>query len=43
MSQGFDISTTQEEKYALVIAVAEGKKNFEEIKAWISVHIKKHV
>lgn len=43
MNQGFDISTTQDEKYALVIAVAEGKKNFEDIKAWISVHIKKQV
>lgn len=43
MNQGLDISSTQEEKYAFVIAVAEGEKKFEDIKAWIFVHIKKHV
>jgi len=38
MNHSFDISAKQEEKYALVIAVAEGQRNFEDIKAWISVH-----
>ncbi|MBL0049239.1 MAG: type II toxin-antitoxin system death-on-curing family toxin [Bacteroidetes bacterium] len=43
MNQGFDISATHQEKYELVIEVAEGKQNFEEIRSWISAHIEKHV
>ena len=43
MDQGFDITATQKEKYKLVIEVAEGKQNFDDIKNWISAHLDKHV
>lgn len=43
MYQGFDISATHLEKYELVIEVAEGKQNFEDIRSWIAAHIEKHV
>ena len=43
MEHGFDILATHMEKYELVIAVAEGKQNFEDIKTWISARIEKHV
>jgi death-on-curing protein len=35
MQKGFDISATHDEKYKMIIAVAEGKYRFEEIRQWL--------
>jgi death-on-curing protein len=41
MEFGLDIEATQEEKYHFVISAAKGEIKFEEIKSWISQHLKK--
>ena len=38
MSNGLDISASQEEKYNLVINIASGKTRFEEIVEWLTDH-----
>lgn len=37
----FDISTSEDEKYQIVIRIAEGKADFQEIKKWIQENLKK--
>ncbi len=41
LSDGFDISADEDEKYDFVITVAEGKATFDEIKSWIISKLKK--
>ncbi len=39
MENGKDIAATEEEKYQLVIAIASGQKQFQEIVDWIQAHL----
>jgi death-on-curing protein len=36
---GWDIQADQEEKYKMVIEASQGKIRFEEIKAWLIIHL----
>lgn len=41
LKEGFDIQTTEDDKYDFVIRIAEGKSSFDEIKNWIESRMKK--
>lgn len=41
LRNGFDISTSQSEKFEFVIKIAQGQLNFEQINNWISDKIRK--
>jgi death on curing protein len=39
LSSGIEINASEDEKYDFVIAVAEGRLDFDAIKAWLEAHI----
>ncbi len=38
MENGIEINASEDEKYDFVIAVAEGRLDFDGIKAWVTTH-----
>ncbi|WP_194766134.1 type II toxin-antitoxin system death-on-curing family toxin [Tamlana sp. I1] len=41
IEEGFELETSEDEKYNFVIAASEGKLDFESIKSWILNNLKK--
>ncbi|RKR81616.1 death-on-curing protein [Mucilaginibacter gracilis] len=42
LEAGLDIIADEHEKYAMVIAVSKGDYRFDEIKKWLTKHVKQH-
>ncbi|MFN3444560.1 MAG: type II toxin-antitoxin system death-on-curing family toxin [Bacteroidia bacterium] len=40
INDGYDIATSQDEKYQMVISASKGEARFDDIKIWIEAHLK---
>ena len=43
LSNGFDIEASQDDKYEFIISVASGKKDFDGIAEWLTVHTSQNI
>ena len=43
LSNGFDIEASQDDKYEFIISVASGKKDFDGIAEWLTVHASQNI
>ena len=43
LSNGFDIEASQDDKYEFIISVASGKKDFDGIDKWLTVHTSQNI